>query len=314
MMANSGSGARSGNLFRLLLMVSNGLVLLMAGVCAVYGLLLGGRGTSELEFVVNGAPQAVLYSGVVVVVLQMVLSSFGAVGAARLNVRMLRAFLGLTVVMMALELALFAFVLLAGNGVFSGDTAKLTDSTAALLQSFMLRAPATWSAYQDAKSCCGFDFRSTYQTAAGGYPGVASFDMAQMLSGKACLGVGQVHFAALHALFAEYSAGAQAAANADVVLRNPGYLCFDGLVKSLRDSAAAGGVMLGLLVFFQCLPLFFVSGLLFSIKEEDGGLKPEASMVLTDTLATSKGGSFFSKSKPSMMGSRQVIKYGDLAA
>jgi hypothetical protein len=305
--------AGAGSLYRLLLWVSTLVVLVMAGVCAVYGFLIGGRGTSDLEFVVNGAPQAVLYSGLVVVVLQMVLSLFGAVGAARLNGRMLRAFLGLTVVMMALEVALFAFVLLAGNGVFSGDTKKLTDSTSALLQSFMLREPATWSAYQDAKSCCGMDFRSTYQTAAGGYPGVASFDKAQMLSGKACLGVGQVSFAALHALFPRYSAPAQAAADADVVLRNPGYLCFDGLVKSLRNSAEAGGIMLGLLVFFQCFPLFFTSGLLFSIKEEDGGLKPEASMVLTDTLATSKGGSFFSKSKPSMMGSRQVIKYGDAA-
>jgi hypothetical protein len=295
-------------------MVSNGLVLIMASVCTVYGLLLSGRGTSELKFVVNGAPQAVLYSGLAVMVLQMVLSSFGAVGAARLNVRMLRAFLGLTVAMMVLELALFTFVLLAGNGVFSGDTAKLTDSTSALLQSFMLSEPATWASYQDAESCCGFDFRSTYQAAAGGYPGVGSFEMRQMLSGKACLGLGQASFAALHVLFPQYSTAAQAKANEDVVLRNPGYLCFAGLVKSLRNSSAVGGVMLGLLVFFQCLPLFFVSGLLFSIKEEEGGLKPEASMILTDTLATSKGGSFFSKSKPSMMGSRQVIKYGDVAA
>mmetsp|Transcript_6226 Transcript_6226/g.17367 ORF Transcript_6226/g.17367 Transcript_6226/m.17367 type:complete len:311 (-) Transcript_6226:340-1272(-) len=276
---------KSGVQARLVLLATSGITALCALACLVYGGIVLGAATTELRMTVAASPQAVLVIGEVTLAAQMLLSLFGLVGALRKSRSVLLVYLRIAVVLYAILVAIFVYILLAGNGVFSGNTAVLEENVAGKVLTFNLDNPDTWIGFQDTNKCCGFDVRGFYNTSDNGYPGVAPFALEQVFSGKECIGAGIDSANSLKERFPKYNDEAQEDADTtDTLLRTPAFLCFDLIVSSIREFSSGASVALGIILLFQAPALMTTFSLLYSISHENGGLKTEADMTLTDTL------------------------------
>mmetsp|Transcript_19732 Transcript_19732/g.35112 ORF Transcript_19732/g.35112 Transcript_19732/m.35112 type:complete len:311 (-) Transcript_19732:54-986(-) len=302
----------NGDVVRLCLLVCSVLVCATAVFGMITGVVVLEDADADFPFLAEATPGGLVVAGIVAMGLQAILSMVMTFAVLKMSRPLMVKTVSVSVVFFVLHLALFIFVLLAGNGVFSGNTAEITDRTAGLITRLITQLPDEWVKFQDDRKCCGFTMRATYNEANGGFEGVEGTEPSTTFSGSACNGGGSDALEDLHERFPVFNQDAQDAADADETLRTAGFLCEDFIVTELRDLAQNGGIVLGVLIVIDIISLGCALSLLYSIKIENGGLKEDSPVALVDhyddPTCTESIANFFCPKKK-MHNQHAVIKF-----
>jgi len=278
-----------GDKARVALMVSAGLAIVLAFAAFVLGLVLNAQGNVDRKLVAMTSPFGIALALVALLVMQMAVSGSGIFASVKRRRGPMVLFFILQIVLVLCIISLFLAVLLLGNGATSGGTLDLTDPQERRLTLFAIEEPDLWLAFQnklrDGRDCCGLRARSIYNSSDGGFDDLPVFQLEDVFSGDACEGSAIDEARLFKQLYSDFNETADAAQGDTLPFNRESLICYDEAVSILRDAAASGGILLGVLIFFISISLGMAAILLFSIGEDDGGMKEEASFISTEIKA-----------------------------
>jgi len=230
------------------------------------------------------SPASAPYLVLIPVLLEMIVAWIGFIGALRKNRQTILAFFWAQIITLVFIMAAFIYVLLMGNGTFSGGTLYLTDKQSSRLAIFAISHPDEWAEFQnsDSGSCCGLSVRFAYNSSEGGFSGLPNFDLEDIYSGDYCIGSGIEQVEEFKAKWPIYNATVLNASKYEDPYDRERFICTDTVVDAMRDPALPGGLLVGCVFLFSTFAVASAAMLLYSIKQTHGGLKPEALYPIDD--------------------------------
>jgi len=269
---------------------------LLALSCFIYGAIVVSQSSPSMSLTANAAPPAILYSVFVLLILAFMLPTGLFVGALRKDRKLLTRFVWVAMVSTTIQLAFFVLVVLYGNGIFAPTTNQLSEITLERISSWALNKPQEWIDYQTENNCCGIDLRSTYNSAAGGYSDLRVFQLSEMLNGPRCAGLAINNVQIFQETYPEYDETLDDIASGMFYTTGSRYNCYGEMVQILHSNAATGGYLIGFSTFLFAVTIGCTLMLVYSIKIQNGGLKPEVNYC-PDNLSVSVDIGSFDKKK-----------------
>lgn len=232
----------------------------------------------EVEFAIAVAPDLAMPLIYVTIALSLLLNPIAFASLIMKSRKLAIGFFFPSLLLVLFSMVVFVFLVMAGNGVVTGDRNSNTnsnddvdiitfaDDTQKKIVEFGIAEPGKFDELQEAESCCGLNGQAIF-----GF-GLEGYNVTTFHSGLQCGSVANIE-AIFNGNNGEFNEQARIDINDADIIGGQSFFCELNFANIVRSITQDFSIIFGVQGFFQIVLSFLFGLLLYVFEEKDGGFR-----------------------------------------